>query len=110
MFWTWNSGYIFFKLEGSSPASTADRQRIEHHIGGYAGPNKAMRNITIPVSFYAIENGILKIEMNIDNYWYGHSTLKISENPIITAPGAMAKKAADNFDKLWSSPLEVYPD
>ncbi|MBS1734667.1 MAG: hypothetical protein JST02_15340, partial [Bacteroidetes bacterium] len=26
MFWTWNSGYVMFKLEGSSTASTADLQ------------------------------------------------------------------------------------
>ncbi|MFZ1529537.1 MAG: MbnP family protein [Ferruginibacter sp.] len=110
MFWTWNTGYIFFKLEGSSAVSTANRQRIEHHIGGYTGPNKAMRMITMPVSFYAIENGVLRIEMNLDNYWYGNSTLKILAYPTITAPGEMAKKAADNFDKIWSSPLEVYPD
>lgn len=110
MFWTWNTGYIFFKLEGISAASKAEGQRIEHHIGGYAGPNKAIRSITIPVSFYAIENGVLKIEMNADNYWYGHSTLKISEYPAITAPGEMAKKAADNFDKMWSSPLADYQD
>ncbi|MEP6628627.1 MAG: MbnP family protein, partial [Ginsengibacter sp.] len=35
MFWTWNSGYVMFKLEGTSAASKADLQRIEHHIGGY---------------------------------------------------------------------------
>ena len=37
MFWTWNSGYVMFKLEGTSAASTADLQRIEHHVGGFKG-------------------------------------------------------------------------
>ncbi|RYY48454.1 MAG: hypothetical protein EOO06_10245, partial [Chitinophagaceae bacterium] len=38
MFWTWNSGYIFFKLEGYSDSSRADLQRIEQHVGGYRSP------------------------------------------------------------------------
>ena len=45
MFWTWNTGYVYFKMEGYSPASNADLNRIEHHIGGYRGPNKANRQI-----------------------------------------------------------------
>lgn len=38
MYWTWNSGYIFFKMEGISP-SAADEQenKFYYHIGGYGG-------------------------------------------------------------------------
>jgi hypothetical protein len=34
MFWTWNTGYIFFKLEGSSPASS--NGELIYHIGGFS--------------------------------------------------------------------------
>jgi len=34
MFWTWKSGYIFLKAEGSSPASTAGGRGFSYHIGG----------------------------------------------------------------------------
>lgn len=35
MFWTWNTGYIFAKLEGKSPSSTAPFQMFTYHIGGF---------------------------------------------------------------------------
>lgn len=34
MFWTWASGYIHFKLEGRSPASTEADQAVSLHLGG----------------------------------------------------------------------------
>ncbi|NTE04629.1 hypothetical protein G6M26_30210 [Agrobacterium tumefaciens] len=43
MFWTWNSGYIFVKLEGTSPQSTAANQSLTFHIGGVLDPNNTIR-------------------------------------------------------------------
>jgi hypothetical protein len=38
MYWTWNSGYIFFKMEGTSPVAPADQEnKFYYHIGGYGG-------------------------------------------------------------------------
>lgn len=38
MYWTWNSGYIFFMMEGTSPAAPADQEhKFYYHIGGYGG-------------------------------------------------------------------------
>ena len=38
MYWTWNSGYIFFKMEGTSPAAPIDQEnKFYYHIGGYGG-------------------------------------------------------------------------
>ncbi len=38
MYWTWNSGYIFFKMEGVSSAAPADQEnKFYYHIGGYGG-------------------------------------------------------------------------
>ena len=38
MYWTWNSGYIFFKMEGISPAAPSDQDnKFYYHIGGYGG-------------------------------------------------------------------------
>ena len=37
MFWTWKSGYIFFALEGRSPASGASNHELTYHVGGDAG-------------------------------------------------------------------------
>ncbi|PSL28150.1 MbnP family protein [Chitinophaga ginsengisoli] len=40
MYWDWNSGYIFFKMEGTSfavPATIDAKQRFRFHIGGFGG-------------------------------------------------------------------------
>jgi hypothetical protein len=47
MYWTWNTGYIFFKMEGGSAAVPADPtgfKQFEFHIGGYGGYNSPTLN------------------------------------------------------------------
>jgi hypothetical protein len=43
MFWTWNSGYIFLKMEGTS--SSASGNDLTFHIGGFKSPNNTIRVI-----------------------------------------------------------------
>lgn len=50
MFWTWNSGYIFVKLEGTSPQSTATGNTITFHIGGVIDPNNTIRTFTTEIN------------------------------------------------------------
>ena len=47
MFWAWNSGYIFLKLEGKSPASQSPGHIFEYHIGGYKHPANCIRRIVL---------------------------------------------------------------
>jgi hypothetical protein len=105
MFWTWNSGYVMFKLEGSSPASSADLQRIEHHIGGYKGTNNVATEINLALKSLEIKPGIiteLLIEANLDNYWHSNTDIRISEIPICVTTGELAIKIASNFKKIFS--------
>lgn len=48
MYWTWNSGYIFYKLEGTSPQAPYDSMMgmamMYYHIGGYGGLTSATIN------------------------------------------------------------------
>ncbi len=37
MYWTWNSGYIFFKMEGTSDAVPSADHKFYYHIGLYGG-------------------------------------------------------------------------
>jgi hypothetical protein len=47
MFWAWNTGYIFFKLEGKSPSSASPGHIFEYHIGGYKAPANCIRRVTL---------------------------------------------------------------
>jgi hypothetical protein len=106
MFWTWNSGYIFFKLEGYSSASTADLQRIEQHVGGYRYPNNASRKITLkipgPLKVEKNSRHTISINLNLDNYWKGKNDIKIADQALLMTPGGLAIKAAGNFEGMFS--------
>ena len=103
MFWTWNNGYIFFKLEGSSDVSTGDLNRIEHHIGGFKGVNKTIRTAYLPINNTALlKQKKLVIQLDINRYWNGVNKLKIAEMPVVALPGTQAKTAADNFAGMFS--------
>ncbi|MGP8215709.1 MAG: MbnP family protein [Bacteroidia bacterium] len=47
MFWAWNSGYIFLKMEGKSPVSKSPGDLLEFHIGGYKSPYNCIRTIKL---------------------------------------------------------------
>lgn len=50
MFWTWNTGYIFMKLEGISEFSSAPNAILEYHIGGFKKPYNCIRTISLPLN------------------------------------------------------------
>ena len=50
MFWTWNTGYIFLKLEGKSSFSKSSGNMFEFHIGGYKQPTNCIRKIELDLT------------------------------------------------------------
>lgn len=106
MFWTWNSGYVMFKLEGTSPASTADRNRIEHHIGGYRSGQNVATPVNLifegPVNIIKGDTTTLTLQMNLDKYWQSENDVFISREPVCTLPGELAMKISANFSHLFT--------
>ena len=50
MFWSWNSGYIFLKLEGNFvQPGTRTEGGLVFHIGGFRTPNNTIRTVTLPM-------------------------------------------------------------
>lgn len=50
MYWTWQSGYINLKLEGTSSACPARNHFFQYHLGGYQFPNNALQTIQLDFS------------------------------------------------------------
>ena len=50
MYWTWQSGYINAKLEGSSTASNARNNQFQFHLGGYLSPYNALQKVKLNLS------------------------------------------------------------
>jgi hypothetical protein len=106
MFWTWNSGYIMAKLEGTSSLSNLPNHRIEYHIGGYAGPDKATRIITLPFGqiYHANPKSTFTIHLtaNLLAWFSSVNDLRIQTTPACTTPGPLAHAYADNYSHLFS--------
>jgi hypothetical protein len=107
MFWTWSTGYIMAKLEGSSPASTQVNNRMEYHIGGFSGANNVVKKITItiPATTQLLNVKYNKtsevfIEVDVDK-WVGNN-VSLATEPVCTTPGVLAKKMADNYQSMFS--------
>lgn len=49
MYWSWQSGYINFKLEGKSNICNTRNHVFQFHIGGYIFPYNTIQHIILPV-------------------------------------------------------------
>ena len=101
MFWTWNSGYIMAKLEGSSASSKIAGHSFTYHIGGFRQPMNTIRVISLdlPQNKKAKE---LCISADINQWFKSKSVLRITETPVCHDPGALAMKIADNYSTMFS--------
>lgn len=61
MYWTWNSGYIFFKMEGSSSLITGSDKAYRLHIGGYGGYNTPTVNNIKTITLDLTHGGVPKV-------------------------------------------------
>jgi hypothetical protein len=103
MFWSWSTGYIFAKMEGTSPKSTATGKILNFHIGGFTTPNIAMRtvNLGFGTSVASVDGtGTPEVHLKSDlaKWFYGPGgTIDFATMNTVISPGANAKKIADNY-------------
>jgi hypothetical protein len=108
MFWTWNSGYVMAKIEGHSPQAKLVNNKFEFHIGGFMGENNVLKKIELnfpPGKSLNIQEGKTSeiiIEADIDTWWQQPNDIKITEHPVCSSPGPLAKKIADNYCKMFT--------
>lgn len=105
MFWTWNTGYIFLKLEGKSPASTSSGNIFEYHIGGFKAPANSIRTITLHFSKPLIisNNGTHLLHLKADalEVLQGPTTIDFSKLSSVT-DAHNAPMVANNYMDMFS--------
>jgi len=107
MFWTWNSGYIMAKLEGNSSSAATPENKFEYHIGGYSADQSVIRNVELafPDGNVELEDNTshtINIKVDLDKWFSGDLPLRIAEHPVITTPGELAIKVANNYQRMFS--------
>jgi hypothetical protein len=98
MFWSWNSGYIFVRIEGKSNKSKDGN--FLYHIGGYKGQYNAIR-----VNSASFGSGVLNIApnakptihmvTNVAKLWHG--PIYTSNLSMLHMIGSDASTLATNF-------------
>jgi len=94
MYWSWQSGYIHFKLEGTSPACPTRQNKFQIHVGGYQASNNTYRTITLPV----VASSTLNIEIALDKIiqrMFGRQLFQMM------SPGPTAVAMADLFPQIF---------
>lgn len=90
MYWDWNSGYIFFKMEGSSSAIKEEENNYRFHIGGFGGYSaQTINNIkkvtlsmgTTPATVRSNIAPEVHILADILKVFSGSTTIELAKNP-----------------------------
>jgi hypothetical protein len=104
MFWAWNTGYIFLKMEGISPASNSTGKRLEFHIGGYKEPADCIKTIQLNFGFFYLgegENYRICIKTDLSRLFSSPNPVDFSKLSSVT-DFHNAKAIADNYSVLFS--------
>jgi len=97
MFWSWNSGYIMFKLEGMSPQASGGM--FTYHIGGFSGTNNVVetKNHVFPTAMTLDGGGSRTIHMTANIAKAFHTLGSVSNNNMIHMPGATGTQMGLDF-------------
>lgn len=98
MYWTWQSGYIHFKLEGKAIQCLARHHRFQYHIGGFQSPNNTIQEVVLEVS----DQAPVKIELALDKIF---DQVDVSETYQIMSPNETAVQFSNLFPSLFT-PLQ----
>lgn len=107
MFWSWSSGYIMTKFEGTSPQSTAMDGMLMYHVGGFAGVNSTLK--TVSPSFNSEVASVsttvtpeIHLKADLLEWFTTPTNISFSTLSTIHMPGANAKTVADNYADMFS--------
>ena len=89
MFWSWQSGYINFKIEGISPSSKTRQNKFQFHIGGYQSPYNTLRRLT-----FILNKQTTQLNLNLEEFF---ERTKLAVDNQIMVPGAKANELATEF-------------
>jgi hypothetical protein len=83
MYWTWQSGYINFKMEGFIGDISKEENKFEYHLGGYSDKNNAYQLVEIPVQY----KSDIQFQMPIDLIF---KTMLLEKKYNIMSPSTIA--------------------
>lgn len=105
MYWSWATGYIQAKLEGTSPQSTSPNKSFSYHIAGIQPGFETPRTVTInfPQTMVVGDKaGSIKITTDAAKFFGPATPLTIASTPSSLHGGELASKIANNFTAMFT--------
>jgi hypothetical protein len=106
MFWTWNSGYIMAKFEGTSNQSGDPTKKLTFHLGGFYGPYSSVRTIYLPFPNAAnvseTHTPIVNTKAEIAQWFSNPNVINFTTTYAVTTAGSSSKAIADNYASMFS--------
>ncbi len=96
MYWTWQSGYINFKLEGTSPICPVRKNAFQFHLGGYRAPYNLLQKIHLNCINPSDD---IHINIAIDQFL---DQIKLSDTYEIMSPNKEALTLAKQLPTIFS--------
>jgi len=110
MYWAWNTGYIFLKLEGTSPVAATQNNQFFYHIGGYGGYNTPtinnLRTVSIPFGFPSLKalegrSSLVHLKVDLAEMFKNPVNISVAQEPsVMLAP--FSATVADNYVDMFS--------
>ena len=101
LFWTWNTGYIFFQFEGHSPQSSDAGHALTWHTGGGGAPARSVfLQFQSPLQITAENSAELHLHADLARLFDGAHVLRPATLPTAMEPAAAAE-VADNSAGLF---------
>jgi len=96
MYWTWQSGYINFKLEGKSPVCKTRKNEFTFHLGGYQEPFYAMQSL----SFFITDKQEINLILDLNQLM---QEIDLSKQNQIMSPS----EGAVNLSKIVAASFKI---
>ncbi len=94
MYWTWQNGYINFKLEGTSNLCNTRNHEFQFHLGGYQYPYNSLQHVHL-----TSKNNNIHLNVNIGNMIYGTDLRNMNH---VMSPGKDAMSLSEKIPTLFS--------
>ncbi len=96
MYWSWQSGYINFKLEGISPKCNTRKNKFQYHIGGFTADQYPLQTINI----HKTNKNNASIAIDLITFF---NYIALDKEPSIMIPGKRAVELSNIVKSMFSA-------
>lgn len=106
MFWTWSTGYIMAKIEGTSPQSGSPSKTISFHIGGFSGKNTGIKTVEVPfnnkIAVNSNSNPKIVLKSDVLEWFKTPYSLELASTYLVVTTGTLSSNIAANYANMFS--------